>query len=194
MTAIAPPHIPLVTPPGLPAPPPIDPTEALLDSDLGTKVEARAGDLCSLLGIVGAATIALNRRNPAIEIAGERIVTGSMMFGGVDTAVQGRNVLVDGGKGAEERGNAKSSAGTVAYAATGLIPAASIAALAGLHRHPSKREVVGLSLLALNAGVMGYELVHRVPRMVKGEENLSGYGSLFAAMGGFVVAHHIIRR
>jgi hypothetical protein len=193
MTTVLP-HTALVTPPGQPAAPPIDPTEALLDSDVGTLAEGHAGDLCSILGIVGAATIAINRRNPTVEIMGERIVTGSMYAGGLDTAIQIRDELVDGGKGAEERGNPKSSIGTIAYAATGLIPAVSIAALAGLHRHPSRQEMLGLGLLGLNGAVFGYELVHRVPRIAKGEENLSGYGSLLAAGGGFVVAQHIIRR
>lgn len=188
------PHTALVTAPGLPAAPPLDPTEALLDSNVGTFAEGRAGDLCSLLGIVGAATIAINRRNPSVEMIGTRIVSGSMYAGGMDTLIQARNVIADGGAGAEERGHPKSDAGSIAYAATGLIPAASIAALAGLHRHPSKREVVGLGLLALNAGVLGYELVTRVPKIMQGEESLSGYGSLLAAGGGFVVAQHIMRR
>jgi hypothetical protein len=171
-----------------------DPTEQLLDTPAGTLTEGHAGDLCSVLGIVGAATIAINRRNPQIERAGEIIVTGSMLAGGVDTIIQGRNVLVDGGSGAEERGNPRSSVGSIAYAATGLIPAASIAALDGLHAHPSRREMAALALLAVNGGVMGYELIHRLPRIVKGEENWSGYGSLLAAGGGFVVAQHLVRR
>lgn len=180
--------------PGLPQPPPIDPTEAMLDSPVGTLVEARSGDLCSLLGIVGAATILISRRTPSIENVGERIVLGSMAAGGVDTAIQARNTIKDDGTGAEERGNPKSSVGTIAYAATGLLPAASIAAMHGLHPHPSRREVAALALLGLNAGVMGYELVNRLPKMVRGEEDASGYGSLLAAMGGFVVAHHLVRR
>jgi hypothetical protein len=172
----------------------VDPTERALDSDVGSMVEQRAGDVCSLLGIVGAATIAINRRNPQVERIGEVIVTGSMYAGGLDTIIQGRNLLVDGGTGAQERGNTRSSIGSVAYAATGLIPAASIAALGGLHAHPSRREIAGLALLAVNGGMMGYELVHRVPRIVQGEEDLSGYGSLLASAGGFVVAQHVFRR
>lgn len=171
-----------------------DPTERALDTDIGTTIEKRVGDLCSLLGIIGAATIAINRRNPDIERLGEVIVTGSMLAGGVDTAIQGRNLLVDGGKGAQERGNTRSSIGSVAYAATGLIPAASIAALGGLHAQPSRREIAGLALLAVNGGVMGYELARRLPRIARGEEDLSGYGSLLASAGGFVVAQHLVRR
>jgi hypothetical protein len=183
----------LFTPPPFPTPP-LDPTEAWLDAPAGRVVEGRAGDVCSLLGIVGAATIAINRRSPEVELIGERIVLGSMAAAGVDTAIQGRNALKDDGHGAKERGNARSTLGTTAYAATGLIPAASLAALRGLHPQPSRNELASLAILAANGGMLGYEAVHRVPKLMRGEEDLSGVGSLLAAGGGFVVAQHIARR
>lgn len=183
---------PLVAPPPLPAPLPLDPTEALLDAPVGAFVEGRSGDVCSLLGIVGAATMALNRRSPSIEHVGERIVLGSMMAGGADTLVQSRNVIA-GGDGPEERGNPHSDKGSIAYAATGLIPAASVGVFATLKPGTGHRDVVGLGLLALNTGVLGYELITRGPKIASGEEDLSGYGSLVASFGGFVVAQHIVR-
>jgi hypothetical protein len=182
-----------ITPPPVPNAGPVDPTERWLNTRPGTLLEQRAGDACSLLGIVGAATIAINRRSPAIEELGEKIVLGSMAASGVDTAIQGRNVLKDGGRGAEQRGGQRSTWGTVAYAATGLIPAASIAALEGLHRHPSSHELAGLAIFAANGGMLGYEVAHRGGKIMRGEEDLSGYGSLLAAGGGFVVAQHITR-
>jgi hypothetical protein len=186
-----------VTPPPLPAPPPLDPTERLLDSPVGRVVEGHAGDLCSLLGIVGAATLVLNHRGaraPMTEIVGERVVLGSMAAGGVDTLIQARNTVQDGGAGAQERGNAESNWGTVAYAATGLLPAASIRALRGLHRHPNAREVASLAALGVNAAMLGYETITRVPKMVRGEEDASGYGSFLASLGGFVVARRFATR
>jgi hypothetical protein len=187
----------IITPPPLPAPPPLDPTEALLDSPVGRVVEGHAGDLCSLLGIVGAGVLVLNHRGarlPSRELLGERIVTGSMAAAGVDTLIQARNVLKDGGEGAERRGNEKSTWGTVAYAATGLIPAASLKAVRGLHRHPEAREVAALGLLGVNTAVLGYEAVSRAPKMARGEEDASGYGSFLASLGGFVVARRFMGR
>lgn len=184
----------LVTPPPLPLPPPVDPTEALLDAPAGRLLESRVGDVCSLLGIVGAATIAISRRSPAIEHVGVRIVSGSMVAGGADTAIQARNVVVDAGAGAERRGNERSDAGSIAYAATGMIPAASIAALRGLAPHAPQRDVLGMALLAVNTAVLGYELVTRTPGIMRGQEDLSGYGSLLASLGGFVVARHLVLR
>ena len=174
----------------------IDPTESLLATRAGTTVEARAGDLCSLLGIVGAATLVINHRAihlPAMEHAGGRLVLGSMAAAAVDTLIQSRNVAVDRGDGSEARGNPKSHPGTIAYAATGLVPAASLAAYVGLHRHPSHAQLAGAALLALNGAILGYELVSRGPDIVRGEENLSGYGSLLASLGGFVVAQRMLR-
>lgn len=165
-----------------------------LDTPEGKIIEAHAGDLCSLLGVVGAGVLLLNRKNPAVEHLGERIALGSMAAGGLDTAIQGYDLVRDGGKGAERRGNNRATLGTLAYAATGLIPAVSLGAVRGLHLHPSAPEAAGLALFALNSSVLGYELVHRVPRIAKGEEDISGYGSLLASMGGFVVAQHFVRR
>ena len=145
---------------------------------------------------MGAAALVINHRGPknlTAEFVGERIVMGSMAAGGLDTAIQARNVLKDDGEGAKERGNPQSTWGTVAYAATGLIPAASLRAVRGLHRHPAKQEIAALSLLGVNAAVLGYETVTRAPKMVTGEENASGYGSFLASLGGFVVAHRFVR-
>lgn len=164
---------------------------------MGRVVEGRAGDLCSLLGIVGAATLVFNHRGlraPAVEIVGERIVLGSMAAAGVDALIQARNTIKDDGAGAEARGNAKSSWGTVAYAATGLIPAASLKALRGLHRSPTVQEVIGVGALGVNAAMLGYETITRVPKIAEGEENASGYGSYLASLGGFVVASRFIAR
>ena len=187
----------IVTPPPLPAPPPLDPTEALLETPLGRIAEGHAGDLCSLLGIVGAATLLLNHRggrSAGVEWLGERIVAGSVGAGALDTAIQARNVLKDDGAGAERRGHDRSSWGTVAYAATGLIPAASLKALRGLHRHPSPNEVAALSVLAVNGAMVGYETVTRAPKALQGQEDASGYGSWLASMGGFVVAKRFVTR
>jgi hypothetical protein len=187
----------IITPPPLPAPPPLDPTEAWLDSPVGRVVEGRAGDVCSLLGIVGAAALVINHRGvptARMEKLGERIVMGSMAAAGVDATIQARNVIKDGGEGAERRGNAKSTWGTVAYAATGLLPAASLRALRGLHRAPSTHEILGLGALGVNAAMLGYETIHRVPRIVRGEEDASGYGSFLASLGGFVVARRFATR
>jgi drug/metabolite transporter (DMT)-like permease len=159
-----------------------------LQAPAGQLVETRSGDVCSLLGIVGAATIAANHRLgalPKVERLGNALVLGSMAAAAVDTFIQSRNLA---------RGEGESAAGTIAYAATGLIPAASLAALHGFHRHPSKREVVALAALAVNGAVLGYELITRGPDMVRGRENLSGYGSALASVGGFVVAHRYLLR
>ncbi|MCW2920853.1 MAG: hypothetical protein JWL76_727 [Thermoleophilia bacterium] len=187
----------IITPPPPPAPPPLDPTEGWLDSPVGRVVEARAGDVCSLLGIAGAAVLVLNHRglkSPRFEMVGERIVMGSMAAAGVDALIQARNVIKDDGEGAKRRGNPKSSWGTVAYAATGLIPAASLRSLRGLHRAPSTHEIFGLGALGVNAAMLGYETVHRVPKMVRGEEDASGYGSFLASLGGFVAARRSMGR
>lgn len=163
---------------------------------MGRVVEGRAGDVCSLLGIVGAAALVLNHRgvqSPKFEMVGERIVLGSMAAAGVDALIQARNVIKDDGEGAKRRGNATSTWGTVAYAATGLLPAASIRSLRGLHRAPSTHEVLGVAALGVNAAMLGYETVHRVPKMVRGEEDASGYGSFLASLGGFVVARRSMR-
>jgi drug/metabolite transporter (DMT)-like permease len=159
-----------------------------LDSPTGQLVEAQAGNVCSLLGIVGAATIVANHRLGAVpkyERLGSAIIAGSMAAAAVDTFIQGRNVAM---------GTDGSSAGTIAYAATGLIPAASLAALQGFHRHPSKQEVVALAALAVNGAVLGYELATRGPDMARGREDLAGYGSALASLGGFVVAHRYLLR
>ncbi len=187
----------IITPPPLPAPPPLDPTEGLLNSPVGRVVEGRAGDAASLLAIIGAATLVINHRGPGApmaEFVGERIVLGSMGAAGVDALIQARNTLKDDGAGAEERGNARSSWGTVAYAATGLLPAASLKALRGLHRSPSTHEVLGLGALGVNAAMLGYETVTRTPKMARGEEDASGYGSFLASIGGFVVARRVMSR
>lgn len=184
----------LIAPPPLPAAPAIDPSGGLLDSKAGTFVEGNVGDLCSLLGIVGAGVIAINQRSAGREILGMRIVMGSMLAGATDTLIQARNVVRDDGAGAKKRGNERSTWGTVAYAATGVVPAVSVAAIRGLHRHPNRREVAALGLLALNTAVLGYELVTRLPKIARGDEDLSGYGSLAASFGGFVVARHLLRR
>lgn len=133
-------------------------------------------------------------RVPVTEIVGERIVLASMGSAGVDTLIQARNTIKDGGEGATERGNARSSWGTVAYAATGMLPAASLRSLRGLHRTPSTHEVIGLGALGVNTAMLGYETMTRVPKMVQGEEDPSGYGSFLASLGGFVVARRLISR
>lgn len=171
--------------------------DELLDSPVGRLVEGRAGDACSLLGIIGAAAMVANHRvhhSPVIERLAGRVIVGAVVAAGVDAAIQARNVLVDGGVGAEARGNERSDWGTVAYAATGMIPAASLGAIRGLHRHPSRQEVAALGALAVNGGMLGYELVTRGGDMVRGREDASGYGSALASFGGFVVAHRYLLR
>lgn len=189
----------LVTPPPLPAPPPLDPTAALLDTPVGRLVEGHSGDAASALGVLGATLLVVNHRgasmrSAALEAMAGRIVTGAIASAAVDTAIQSRNLLLDGPGDAEARGAEPSTLGTIAYAATGVIPAASMRALRGAHLHASRSEVVALTALGANAGVLGYEVVTRVPRMLQGEEDLSGYGSFVAAAGGFVVARKLTGR
>jgi len=186
----------IITPPAVPQPA-LDPTEALLDSPVGRVVEGHAGDVCSALGIIGALALVVNHRGariPSLERIGDRIVMGSMAAAGVDTLIQARNTMVDGGDGSERRGNQRSSWKSVAYAATGLIPGSSLRAIKGLHSHPSAREVVALGGLGVNATVLGYEVLTRGPKIARGEENISGYGSLLASAGGFVVARKLMMR
>lgn len=171
--------------------------DTLLDTDAGRFTEAHAGDLCSLLGIVGAVAMVANHRvghSPTIERFAGKVITGAVGAAGLDTAIQARNVLADGGDGAVARGNERSTWGTVAYAATGMIPAASLGAIRGLHRHPSRQEVAALTALAANGGMLGYELVSRGADMVGGREDASGYGSALASLGGFVVAQRYLLR
>lgn len=184
----------LVQAPALPTPPSIDPTEDLLDTSAGTFLEAQSGEINDVIGIIGTATMILNRRNPGIERIGAGIVAASTAAGGLNTAIQTRNVIADGGSGAEERGNQRSDAGTIASAATALIPGASFTAISGMGRRPAPRDIATLGLLALNSGVLGYQLIKDGPKIVRGEEDASGYGSILASAGGFVVASHMIRR
>jgi hypothetical protein len=145
-------------------------------------VEERSGDVASALAIVGAAVFAVNHRpafrSPAAEQFATRLIYGSMAAAATDTAIQG----------------ARGDLGATAYAATGLLPAVSLGALRGLHRHPSAHEVASLAALGVNAGVLGYELVTRSPDIVRGREDASGYGSLLASLGGFVVARRFASR
>lgn len=168
----------------------------MLESPVGRVVEGHAGDLCSVLGILGAATLVINRgpKAPLAELVGERLVMGSVGAGALDTAIQARNVVKDDGRGAKRRGNHKSDWGSVVYAATGLIPGASLRALRGLHPSASVVEKLGVAVLGVNGTVLGYEILHRVPKMAHGEENASGYGSFLASLGGFVVARRALMR
>ena len=166
------------------------PVEQALETDTGTMVEGIAGDTCSALGIIGAATLLAARKLPHLDVAGEQLVHSSMAAAAVDTTIQTYDALVDGGAAAQRRGNDRADLGTIAYAATGLIPGASLRAIDGLHPHPSKQELAGLASLAVNSGVLGYEALTRIPKIRAGTEDASGYGSLLAAAGGFVVAHH----
>lgn len=153
----------------------------------GQLLDAHSGDACSAFGIAGAATLVANHRAihlPAMEHTGGRLVLASMAAAGVDTAIQSGEVLTGRGEG---------TPGTVAYAATGLIPATSIAAYAGIDKKAPLRAKAGAGLLALNGAVLGYELLTRGPRILSGDENLSGYGSLAASLGGFVVTHRMVR-
>ena len=171
-----------------------DVTSAALEHPVGRGVERFAGDAASALAIAGASTLVANHQlahTPMLEHVGARIVLASMVAAGVDTAVQARN-LVAGDE--QRRGVEESTPGTLAYAATGLIPGASVGALAGLHRHPARAEVLGLGLLAVNGAMLGYELFTRVPKIIDGTEDASGYGSLLASLGGFVVVHRFVAR
>jgi hypothetical protein len=49
-------------------------------------------------------------------------------------------------------------------------------------------EAFRVAALAANMGLIGYELVHRVPRIIHHKENKSGDLSIAAAVSG-VVAH-----
>lgn len=156
--------------------------------DARALVERYAGDAVSVLGIAGAGVLLASRRAPRATAVGEALVKGSVEAAIVDTAIQTHNVLSDGGDGAVERGNPRSDLGTIAYAATGLIPAASLTALSSLRGRPGPRDLARVAALAANAAVMGYEVSTRGSDMAAGTENASGYASFVAAMGGFVVS------
>ncbi len=173
-----------------------NPIDRALDTRAGRAVEGHIGDVCSVLGIVGAAALVINHRTsqlPIVERIGDAVVTGSLAASGVDTAIQAYDTIQGPDGGEVARGNAKADWGTVAYAATGMIPAASLRALEGLHANPTRGELVALGALAVNGGMLGYEVLRRGKDIVHGKEDASGYGSLFAATGGFVVARSFAR-
>lgn len=162
-------------------------------------LERNSGDACSALSVVGAIGLVASRRRPQFERPSEAIILASMGAAVLDASYQSINVAQGDEKrgaqtlrgGAEE--NRQSNIGTIAYAATGVLPAASIHALDSLRHRPSKRELAQLAFFAVNSGLMGYEIMHRAPKMVDGKETASGYGSFAAAMGAFVVAGRALR-
>lgn len=167
--------------------------DAALETDAGALLEQRAGDACSALGVLGAAALVVNHRfvrAPKLEQIGTSIVGGSVASAAVDATIQTHN-LFDTDE--EQRTGSESTVGSTVYAATGLIPGASLGVLAQLRRMPSSSEAAGLGLVAVNSAMLGYELVHRVPRIANGEEDASGAGSLLASLGGFVVAQRALR-
>jgi hypothetical protein len=169
------------------------------ESGPGRVLESHAGDVCSALGVAGAAMLFASHRTPRLahlEQYGQYSVMGSISWGGIDTAIQGSNYLHDRGASSAERGR-ESNPGSIAYAATGLIPAVALRPalrnVAMLGANPGRASAAKIAVLGLNAGVLGYETITRTPRILAGEENLSGYGSFAAAGGGFIVAHHAFR-
>jgi hypothetical protein len=168
-------------------------TTRALDTEPGMFAEAHAGDACSALGILGAATILASwpfgKSEPRIERWGRMLVLGSMGAALVDTAIQGHNMVEGQGK----RSKHAVGLGPTAYAATGLIPAASLMAVRSVRHRMSLSGAARVGVLGLATGVMGYELTHRSPRIASGEESWSGYGSFVAAAAGFVVARHAVR-
>ena len=92
-----------------------------------------------------------------------------MAAAGVDAPIQARNVIKDDGdgrRGARQRQRAPGERSPTPR--PGLIPAASLAAIEGLHRHPTAREVIGLGALGVNGAMLGYEMLTRVPKMARG--------------------------
>jgi hypothetical protein len=167
--------------------------EGFLAHPVGGFLEKRSGDLCSLMGIAGAAMILVSRKLPFLEQPGQYSVLGSMGAAAVDTTIQIYNDKHDGGAAAEKRGATNSNLGSVLYAATGLLPGASLKTLGAIRHVPDLRTAGNITALGLNGVVTGYEFLHRIPRMIDGDENLMGYASFAAAFGGFVVARHALR-
>lgn len=156
------------------------------------KIERNAGDLCSALGVLGAGLILASHKRGAVEQVGQYLAVSSMGAAVVDASLQTHNVFANNNDEAK-RGNKKSNWRTVAYAATGIIPAASLGMINELNHIPNFRQAAKVGILGLNAVVLGYELIHRTPKIIEGKENLSGYGSLLASVGGFVVARHAMK-
>lgn len=132
-----------------------------------------AGDHSSVLSIAGAGALFLPR---AHGIAGP-IIGASIVAGALDTAIQG---------GRWATGRPDSDAGSTLYAATGLLPAASLYwADRAVHPH-GVRDGVRLALLAGNLGLVGFEAIFRGHRIEDGTESVAGYLALGAALSGLV--------
>lgn len=145
-------------------------------------VREQAGNASSLLSMAGATAMLSPGKVPGTKA----LVWASIAAGAVDTAIQGYRWL---------KGEKDSNFGTTLYAATGLLPAASLMWLRGVnvkplvqigvHMNPS--DTYHLAALAANGGLIGYELIHRTPRIAQGEETPGGYMALGAALTGVML-------
>ena len=135
----------------------------------------RAGDASSVLSIVGAAALFLPHEGGPMA---RNLIVASLAAGGLDTAIQGSRMV---------SGHRDATIGSTLYAATGLLPAASIFTLGALVHRPNAHEAYMLATLGANLALIGYELGHRLPRMERRTENVSGYLSFAAAFSGVIV-------
>ncbi len=147
--------------------------------DLGGVIDRRAGDVSSVLGIAGAGASLL----PSVPVAATKgILVASIAAGAVDTAIQGVGALA---------GDDEKTLGTTAYAATGLLPSASLLWVldlkSGIH---SGSEAMHVAALAANVGLVAYEAATRTDDVVGGNEDTSGYLAIGAAVGGLVMRAH----
>ena len=150
-------------------------------SSVGDVIRDRAGDASSVLSIAGAAALLIPHPNREEAKIARVLVASSLAAGGVDTAIQGTRAI---------KGSDGSDIGTTAYAATGLLPSASVGSLAYAKQLHNAHGRVALATLGANLGLIGYEMVHRIPRMKDGKEDTSGYLSFAAAFSGIAVRAH----
>lgn len=134
-----------------------------------------AGDASSVMSLAGAGLLVAR---PIGDRTAHGVVIASFAAGGIDTAVQIQRWAA---------GEKDANFGTTVYAATGLLPGASLIALKSLKHIPAKGEIAELATVGANLALIGYETVHRVPRMVDGTEDTSGYLSFAAGFSGIVV-------
>lgn len=134
--------------------------------------ERYSGAMSSALGIGGLALTFV----PGLAPVGTAVIGASVAAGAVDTAVQGWN-LAHGGRN-------DSTIGSTLYAATGMLPAASVHKLRNLAALPRVTRLTHPALLAANVGLAAGEVIVRVPRMLSGEAAPLDYLNVGAAFTG----------
>lgn len=133
-----------------------------------------AGDASSVLSIAGAGLLFARPKGDPVA---HGVIVASMAAGAVDTAAQVQRWAA---------GEPDANLGSTVYAATGLIPGASLIALRALKHVPSRGEVAELAAVGANLSLIGYEM-HRVPKLASGDEDASGALSFAAAFSGVAV-------